>query len=67
MNGCSEYDIDNLVIPSGYLHYIQEHDVAFDPILVDYLMNNVIPTNKTEIDIGDHYDKKMEIKNSFLS
>jgi hypothetical protein len=48
-NGGDEYHIDNLVIPSGYLHYIQKHNVKIDDKLKNYLLHNIIPNKQTTI------------------
>jgi hypothetical protein len=39
-NGCSEYSIDGFVWPSGYIHYLQNHNVMCEPIFKNYLISS---------------------------
>lgn len=48
-NGCSEYKFDNLIIPSGYLHYLTHHNVGMDERLRNYLLYGTIPTETAYI------------------
>ena len=36
-NGCAEYAIDGFVWPSGYLHYIEDHNMAVDEDFASYI------------------------------
>lgn len=36
-NGCEEYAIDGFVWPSGYLHYLEDHNVAVDEDFAKYI------------------------------
>lgn len=38
-NGCEEYAIDNFVWPAGYVHYLEEHNVAVDKDFANYVLN----------------------------
>lgn len=38
-NGCQEYESGQFVWPSGYSHYIREHNVEVPKDFVDYIVN----------------------------
>ena len=39
-NGNAEYSLDDWCWPSGYMHYIQEHDVQPDEEFYKWIMDN---------------------------
>lgn len=50
MNGSAEYILrGKFVIPSGYLHYLEDHMVEMDPVLADYLERNIAPKEQTTV------------------
>lgn len=51
-NGSCEYEIDNFIIPEGYIHYLEVHYVKIDERLKNYLMEHPFgekPSKKTYI------------------
>lgn len=51
----SRFSKDNIVLDIGYYHYILHHNVKIDKILKDYLMENIIPKNKTIFTIDNKF------------
>jgi hypothetical protein len=41
-NGASEYRMDGFVWPSGYLHYLKDHQVQMDPSFHAYLLSEIM-------------------------
>ena len=37
-NGSAEYEFVGFVWPSGYMHYLEDHNVACDPVFAAFLM-----------------------------
>lgn len=43
LNGSAEYDFKHWVWPTGYLHYITDHDVVPSPEFLEFVMHTEIP------------------------
>jgi hypothetical protein len=39
-NGCEEYTLGNYCWPSGYVHYLEKHNVAIDPDFQLFIIRN---------------------------
>jgi hypothetical protein len=44
-NGSQEHFFAGFNIPSGYIHYLRDHNVAIDPDLKAYLLYGTVPKN----------------------
>ena len=45
-NGADEYRMDEFVWPSGYLHYLKEHNVQIDMLFQNFLLRDISNNNK---------------------
>ena len=47
-NGSQEHKFGSFIVPSGYIHYLEAHNVAIDPVFGSFLRGSGAPTMEDE-------------------